>query len=38
MIKRILPIFLVASVLAILLLAHKWRSDPMKVSGFIEAH
>lgn len=38
MIKRIFPILIGASVVALLLLASKWRSEPMKVSGFIEAH
>lgn len=38
MIKRILPILVGASVVAALLLASKWRTEPMKVSGFIEAH
>jgi len=38
MIKRIVPILIGASVVAALLLASKLRSEPMKVSGFIEAH
>jgi multidrug resistance efflux pump len=38
MIKRILPILVGAAIVGTLLLAHKWRSEPMKVSGFIEAH
>lgn len=38
MIKRILPILLGASVIGALLLASKWRSEPMTVSGFLEAH
>jgi multidrug resistance efflux pump len=38
MIKRILPILVGASLIAVLLLASKWRTEPLKVSGFIEAH
>ena len=38
MIKRIVPILVGASVVAALLLASKLRPEPMKVSGFIEAH
>jgi membrane fusion protein YbhG len=38
MIKRIAPILLGALVVAALLLASQYRSEPMKVSGFIEAH
>ena len=38
MIKRIVPILIGASIVAALLLASKLRSEPMKVSGFIEAH
>lgn len=36
--KRILPVLVVALVIAGLLFASKWRTEPMKVSGFIEAH
>lgn len=38
MIKRIVPILIGASVVAALLLATKLRPEPLKVSGFIEAH
>lgn len=38
MIRRIVPILIGASVVAALLLATKLRSEPMKISGFIEAH
>ncbi|MHB8898092.1 MAG: HlyD family secretion protein [Thermoguttaceae bacterium] len=38
MIKRILPIFVGALVIGSLLVASKWRSEPKKVSGYLEAH
>jgi HlyD family secretion protein len=38
MIKRILPILLGAAVVAAWLFASKWRTEPLKVSGFIESH
>jgi multidrug resistance efflux pump len=38
MIKRIVPILIGAAIVAALLLASKWRREPLKVSGFIEAH
>ncbi|MBN2296774.1 MAG: efflux RND transporter periplasmic adaptor subunit [Pirellulales bacterium] len=36
--KRILPVLVGALVVAGLLFASQWRKEPMKVSGFIEAH
>ncbi|OHB82860.1 MAG: hypothetical protein A2V98_21800 [Planctomycetes bacterium RBG_16_64_12] len=37
MAKRILLVLIGALLVAVLLLASKWRSEPLKVSGFIEA-
>ena len=38
MLKRILPILVGAVIIAVLLLVSKWRTEPLKVSGFIEGH
>lgn len=38
MFKRVLSILVVALLIGALLLIGKWRTEPLKVSGFIEAH